>query len=300
MEIQWYPGQMAKAKRLLRENLKLVDAVIEVLDARIPGSSRNPELRELLSAKPVVAVMTRRDLADAQTTSDWQERLRDEYSAVAAVNANSGEGVKKLLLQLERLPRKKSAVHPLRLMVVGIPNVGKSSLINRLTGRSAAATGDKPGITLGKQWIRFHTGIEIMDTPGLLWPKIKTARQAFSLAAVGAVKDEVIDTYQLGMELADYLKHKAPQQFRERYKLDSLTGTPREILEAIGRQRGCLVAGGKVDMNAAVRLLIKDFREGRLGRISLERAQEWGKDEDNEFPEHDGGTDSPLPGRGAD
>jgi ribosome biogenesis GTPase A len=202
----------------------------------------------------------------------------------SAVNANSGEGVKNLLLHLEGLPRKKQcAGHPLRFMVVGVPNVGKSSLINRLTGRSPAATGDKPGITKGKQWVRVRPGLEIMDTPGLLWPKIKTARQAFCLAAVGAVKDEVIDIDQLGTELLEFLSQQAPKQLQDRYKLETLDRTHTELLADIGRRRGCLVAGGEVDMNAAVRLLIKDFREGRLGRITLERAEEWGGDNRSEL-----------------
>jgi ribosome biogenesis GTPase A len=288
---------MAKAKRLLRENLKLVDAVIEVLDARIPGSSRNPDLRGILAAKPVVAVLTRPDLADTAATSAWQERLQLQYSAVAAVNANSGEGVKYLLRQLEALPkRKKEVPHPLRLIVVGIPNVGKSSLINRLTGRSAAATGDKPGITRGKQWVRVREGLEILDTPGMLWPKIKTARQAFVLAAVGAVKDEIIDSYELGIELVDFLRENVPVKLQERYKIEALDVERAAILEEIGRHRGCLIAGGVVDMEASARLLIKDFREGRLGRITLESAGEWRGDDESGFPEDDGGSNSLPPG----
>ncbi len=271
MEVQWYPGQMAKAKRLLRENLKLVDAIIEVLDARIPSSSRNPDIRELLAAKPVVAVLTRMDLADKTATNRWQEALRTDYWGVSAVNANTGEGVQKLLQLLTELPRAaKKSNRPVRLLVVGVPNVGKSSLINRLTGRSPAITGDKPGVTKDKQWIRAHERLEILDTPGMLWPKITSTKQAFALAAVGSVKDEILDPIQLGTELIVYLSAHNPASLLERYKLEELSPDAVEVLAQIGKKRGCLVKGGEVDMETAARVFIKDYREGRLGRITLE------------------------------
>lgn len=294
MEVQWYPGQMAKAKRLLRENLKLVDTVIEVLDARIPYSSRNPDIRDLLAHRPVVAALTRADLANPERTSEWLETLRASYFGVAAVNANSGEGVKKLIQILGRVPRRgKPENRPLRIMVVGIPNVGKSSLINRLTGRSAAVTGDKPGITKGKQWVRVQEGLEILDTPGLLWPKIACVKQAFGLAAAGAVKDEILDPVQLGAELADFLRTEAPSVLQERYKLAELAEDPRQILREIGRRRGCLVKGGEVDIEAAARLFVKDLREGRLGRITLEKPGELETGNDG-LCENDSGGNQPL------
>ena len=268
MKVQWYPGQMAKAKRLLRENLKLVDAVIEVLDARIPAASRNPDIRELLTQRPVIAVLTHTDLADPMSTSEWVERLRAEYAGVATVNANSGEGKKQLFGVLKTLPRrKKSENRPIRLIVVGIPNVGKSSLINRLIGRSAAQTGDKPGVTKNKQWLRLEEGLELLDTPGMLWPKITSERQAFGLAAAGSVKDEIFDPVQLGTELIGFMLEEAPQQLKERYKLETLDLPVRELLTEIGRRRGCLVKGGGVDIEAAARLLVKDFRE--IGRAHV-------------------------------
>ena len=252
MEVQWYPGQMAKAKRLVRENLKLVDAIIEVLDARIPKSSRNPDIRDLLAAKPVVAVLTRIDLADPSTTTRWQHALRKDYWGVAAVNANTGDGIKKLLHLLTELPKgTKSGKRPVRLLVVGVPNVGKSSLINRLTGRSPTVTGDKPGVTKNKQWIRVHEHLEILDTPGMLWPRITSTQQAFSLAAVGSVKDEILDPVQLGAELVAYLSEHNSDSLQERYNLETLSTDAREVLTQIGRKRGCLVKGGDVEIGRA-------------------------------------------------
>lgn len=295
MEVQWYPGHMAKAKRLLKENLKLVDAVVEVLDARIPVSSRNRDIQELLEKRPVVAALTRPDLADSQTTEEWVKVLRDFYFDAAAVNANTGDGVKKLLQILKKLPlRSKHATRPLRLMVVGIPNVGKSSLINRLTGRSAAATGDKPGITKGKQWVRLQEGLELLDTPGLLWPKISCEKQAFGLAATGAIKDEILDPVELGMELVRFIREAVPQQLAKRYKIHMPDAEPDDILAEIGRRRGCLVKGGEIDMEAAARLFVKDFREGRLGRLTLEKPEELG-DFHEGLCQDDGGGDQPLP-----
>jgi len=278
MEIQWYPGQMAKAKRLLRQDLKLVDAVIEVLDARLPASSRNPDLKDMLAARPVAAVLTRPDLADPTATAAWLAALQSDYIVVSAVNAESGEGVRRLLQLLAGIPRRaKSGKRPLRLLVVGIPNVGKSSLINRLTGRSAALTGDKPGVTKGKQWVRVWERLEILDTPGLLWPKIETGHQAFALAAVGSVRDEVVDMARLATELLACLIAKEPSVLKDRYRLDATENSLQELLEKIGRARGCLIKSGGVDLEAAARILVKDFREGRLGRITLELPGETGE-----------------------
>lgn len=294
MEIQWYPGQMAKAKRLLKENLKLVDAVVEVLDARIPYSSRNPDIRDLIERRPVVAALTRIDLADPQATSVWVQTLQKDYIAAAALNANSGQGVKNLLALLRTIPqRRKRTQRPLRFMVVGIPNVGKSSLINRLIGRSVAITGDKPGITKGKQWLRLAGNLELLDTPGLLWPKITSKRQAFALAAVGAVKDEIFDPVELALELITYFLAEVPQNLQQRYNLHSITGEARTLLDEIGKRRGCLVKGGEVDLELASRIIIKDFREARLGRLTLEQAGEMGEDNE-QFHQNDSGTDQPL------
>ena len=295
MDIQWYPGQMAKAKRLLRENLKLVDAVIEVLDARIPYSSRNPDIRDLIERRPVVAVLTRADLADPRLLLSGYRHYLKIILAAAAVNANRGMGVKKLLSILNKIPqRRQRSRRPLRLMVVGIPNVGKSSLINRLLGRSAAITGDKPGVTKGKQWLRLAGNLELMDTPGLLWPKISSKRQAFALAAVGAVKDEIYDPVELALELAAYFQASAPKNLQQRYKLSSVQGEARLLLEEIGRRRGCLSKGGEIDLEQAARLFIKDFREARLGRLTLEQVGEIGENNE-QFCENDGSGNQPLP-----
>lgn len=263
-----------------------------MLDSRIPYSSRNPDIRDLLARRPVVAALTRADLANPQVTSAWVQALRENYFAVAALNANSGQGVKNLLAILKTIPQRR-AQRPLRLMVVGIPNVGKSSLINRLIGRSAAMTGDKPGVTKGKQWLRLAANLELLDTPGLLWPKITSKRQAFSLAAVGAIKDEIYDPVELALELMTYLLANVPQNLQQRYKLGSVSGETRLLLEEIGKRRGCLVKGGEVDLEQAARLLIKDFREARLGRLTLEQVRELGENNE-QFHENDSGADSPL------
>lgn len=280
MDVQWYPGQMAKAKRILRENLKLLDAVIEVLDARLPASSRNPDIRELLERRPVVAVLTRPDLADPGQTAAWLHSLREDYFGLTAVNAKTGEGVKKLLQLLGTLPRRrKHGQRPLRLIIIGIPNVGKSSLINRLIGRSATRTGDKPGITKQAQWVRLQAGLELLDTPGMLWPKISCKAQAFRLAVAGAVKDEILDPLELGIELVSYMQKHLWEKLQQRYGLQKFVAEPLEVIAEIGKRRGCLLKGGDVDLEAAARLFVKDLREGLLGRVTLEKP---GEQEDDE------------------
>lgn len=293
MEVQWYPGQMAKAKRLLKDNLKYVDAVIEVLDARIPAASRNPDIRGLLAKRPVAAVLARADLAQPEVTRRWLSELSRDYFTSAAVNANTGEGVNKLVRQLQTLPRRAGENPRRRLVVVGIPNVGKSSLINRLTGRSAAETGDKPGVTKDKQWIRVQGDLELLDTPGMLWPKIASRWQAFALAAAGAVKDDILDPLALGMIFLRYLQREAPDRLISRYSLEAMPGDPRQLLTAIALRRGTLLKGGTVNLEAAARLLIKDFREGRLGRITLEKPGEQRTDDDEIF-RNDCGDDFPV------
>jgi ribosome biogenesis GTPase A len=193
-----------------------------------------------------------------------------DYQIVAIVNAAGGNGIKRLLAELHKLPRKKAEL-PLRLIIAGIPNVGKSSLLNRLTGRRATQTGDKPGITRDAQWVRSSEGLEILDTPGMLWPKINSEQQAFSLAVTGAVKAEIIDMLELGLELVAFLSRQAQPVLQTRFNIADVSLTPLELLEKIGVARGCLLKGGRIDLTAAARMLVQDFREGRLGRITLER-----------------------------
>lgn len=273
MSIQWFPGHMAKAKRLLLEQLRWVDAVIELGDARLPESSLNPMLRELLADKPKLLVLNKSDLADEAWTERWLERLGQEGPAFP-VSATAGSGVGRIVPHLESLMRGKQEqlaargvrARPIRAMVVGIPNIGKSSLINQLTGGARAKTGNKPGVTRGNQWIRINPRVELLDTPGLLWPKFDDPEAGRKLAAVGSIKDEVVDSEELALWLIKWLEEHYPSAL-ERYRRG-----PGEItLEDIGRARGCLVQGGRFDTLKAAQIFFKEFRAGTLGKVTMDR-----------------------------
>lgn len=273
MSIQWFPGHMAKAKRLLLEQLKWVDAVIELGDARLPLSSRNPLLQELVGLKPKLVILNKADLADPTFTDKWVTELKKE-SPVLPASAITGAGVGKIVPYLEqataaqsaRLAAKGIRPRPIRAMVVGIPNIGKSSLINQLTGGAQAKTGNKPGVTRGNQWIRIHERLELLDTPGILWPKFEDQETGRKLAAAGAIKDDILDLEELAEWLIKWLEQYYPQSL-ERYKLAA-----REIsLETVGRARGCLVRGGNVDTLKAAQIFMREFRMGTLGKITMDR-----------------------------
>ena len=221
--INWYPGHMKKTRELIRENLRMVDAVIEVIDARIPLSSRNPLIHEILGEKPRIIALNKQDLADEEMSRRWADHLRGEGASVVLLNSNSGEGVKELFRTLKEMDRQRqqsSAVNrPFRLMIVGVPNVGKSSLINRMSGRKSAQTGDRPGVTRGKQWIRLTGGMQLLDTPGILWPKFEDPKAGLNLAFCGSIKDEIMDMPTLGMELIGYLAEQYPDLLKQRYKM---------------------------------------------------------------------------------
>lgn len=273
--INWYPGHMKKTRELIQENLKLVDAVIEVIDARIPVSSRNPIIDELVKSKPRIIVLNKSDLADGQISKAWEENFRDAGSRALSMNCMNGAGVKELFRMLEKMSadknRERTLQKPFRLMIVGVPNVGKSSLINRMTGKKSAQTGDRPGVTRGKQWLKLKNNMQLLDTPGILWPKFEDPKAGMNLAFCGSIKDEILDVPTLGMELIGVLAEEYPQLLTERYKLDEIADTPLENMDNMAMKRGCILPGKRIDYERIGRLVLDEFRGGKIGRITLER-----------------------------
>ena len=269
---------MAKARRQVSENLKLVDVVVELLDARIPASSRNPMINEILGNKPRLVVLNKADLADEQVTRQWAARLGTEGSLVLAINSVQGQGMNQVPKAVNELAapvmetRAAKGIRPraVRTMIVGIPNVGKSSFINRLTGGNRAKTGDKPGVTRGPQWVKVNPEFELLDTPGILWPKFEDPEVGVKLALTGAISDLVVDTEDLAAKLMELVARGKPEALLQRYKLESLPNLGMEIMIMVGRRRGLLVHGGEVDLSKAALLVLKEFREGLLGRITLD------------------------------
>lgn len=279
MNIQWFPGHMTKTKRMIADSIKLCDCVIELCDARCPESSRNPELPKLIGDKKLLLVINKSDIADPVETQKWLQRFKKDGISTVAVSCNDSKGTLKILdsvkeLLKEKIERDKSRGYvnkPIRVMVCGIPNVGKSSFINKIYGKSAAKAGDRPGVTRGKQWITLKNGMELLDTPGILWPKFEDKNVALRLAFTGAIKDEVLDTEELCAHLCLYLAENYPERLKERYKIDleeNLTGF--EILERISRKRGFIVKGGEVDFLRGASVVLDEFRGAKLGKITLE------------------------------
>lgn len=281
MVVQWYPGHMAKARRELQEILPLLDILIEVADARLPQGSRNPDLQKLLARddggnKPRILVLNKIDLADPKKIAGWLEYYKADGEKVVALNARDGQGLSRLTALLDEVKpdlsqesgdRGRIRRERLRIGVIGIPNVGKSSVLNRLAGRSATQVGNKPGVTRGRQWVKKDSW-QILDTPGLLWPKITDPEKGWLLAFTGAVNPEILDPTDLAWRLIEMLLVKYPSSLSLAYQIDS--SQTNAILEEIGRKKGCLVRGGKVDLRRAAELLWSDFRAGRLGRFTLE------------------------------
>ena len=283
--IQWFPGHMTKTRRMIAANLSLVDAVVEILDARIPVSSRNPEMDRLTGGKPRLLLLNKSDMADERTTRQWLTRLRQQGCAAIAVACRSGKGIKQFHPALRELLkdqiaqwRAKGLVNrPIHVMVVGIPNVGKSSFINKMAGSKRAKVEDRPGVTRTKQWVKLGDGVEMLDTPGVLWPKFDDQQAARRLAFTGAINDDVLDIEELAMLLLEYLHDAYPQALTARYKLDLPAGTEgRILLEELGRKRGMLVSGGEVNTERAAITLLDEFRSGKLGRITLEAPENEG------------------------
>ncbi len=280
MNIQWFPGHMAKTRRLIGENRKLVDVVIELLDARLVLSSQNPEIDELIGNKPKVVVINKSDLADERVTAEWVEYFKARGRTAVAVDSISGKGMNRVFDAVDEMMREKRKRfrekgmlnQTIKLMVVGVPNVGKSSFINRIAKRSTAKVGDRPGVTRGKQWVRVREGYELLDMPGVLWPKFDDEMTGMKLAFTGAVKDEIIDIEELAVNLIKILRTGYAERLIERYKLEDISGlADYEILCEIGRKRGFLMRGGEIDTERAAHILMDEYRGRLLGKISLER-----------------------------
>lgn len=279
--IQWYPGHMVKAKKLVRENLKLIDVVIELVDARIPLSSRNPDINEILLDKPRVMVLNKSDLADEKITAKWEQYFKENGISTVTINSLTGQGINRLLALVKQQAAEVLARHvakgrqprAIRSMIVGIPNVGKSSLINKMAGKGTAKTADKPGVTKGKQWIRLNKEIELLDTPGILWPKFTDPEVGFKLAVTGAIRDEVINIEQVALKLLELLKNIAPTGLQARYKLTTISADNNELLQLIGAKRGCLMGGGQIDLLKSSVIVLNEFRSGKIGRFTLDFPQ---------------------------
>lgn len=310
-KINWYPGHMKKTRELIQSNMKMVDLVVEVIDSRIPVASRNPILPELIGDKPEIIVLNKMDLSDRSETDAWIHRLSGKTVTAIPCDCESGQGTKRLLEELDKANERRNSTkkwdRPLRMMIVGVPNVGKSSLINRLTKRRAAKTGDKPGVTRGKQWLTLENGMQLLDTPGILWPNIEDQEQGRHLAYCGAIKDEIYDISELCLEFIRFMLAEHRDELYARYKLeapddadaagtdedDSIWGadeseslctdgitpisengeyTPLGAMEAIARNRGFIMPGKRIDYERCARTVLDEFRAGKIGRITLEKA----------------------------
>lgn len=278
MNFQWYPGHMTKAKRAMQEDIKLVDLVIELVDARAPLSSRNPDIDELGKNKSRIILLNKSDMADMRINDMWEDYFKSKGFFVLKINARNGNGLKQVnglvneacASKIERDRKRGIKNRPVRAMVVGIPNVGKSTFINSFAGKACTKTGNKPGVTRGNQWIRLNKNVELLDTPGILWPKFEDQRIGLNLALIGSIKDDILNTVELAAELIKFLSAEYPDSLADRYGFiagdDSVYN-----LEQVARARNCLLKGNELDLEKASVLLLDDFRSGRLGKMTLER-----------------------------
>lgn len=278
-KIQWFPGHMTKAKRMMESQIKLVDVVVEMLDARIPRSSTNPMLQDLLGAKPKVIAINKTDMADGSKTELWFNKIKNSGHPVCKVDCSTGKGVKQMIsaIQLAAKPvsdkwlKKGVKNRPVRVMIVGIPNVGKSTLINRLVGKNKVVAADKPGVTRGQQWITIAKGLELLDTPGVLWPKFEDPYVGFALAATGAIKEDIFDWEQMVELLIAFLIEKYPSELQTKYSINlEKSDNVGAVLTKIALSRGCLKSGGVLDLDKVDQLILRDFCTGRLGRFTLD------------------------------
>ena len=277
MHFQWYPGHMTKAKRQMQEDIKLIDLVVEIVDARIPHSSRNPDIDELGKNKYRLILMNKADLADKKATDKWMAYFKSKGYFVVSLDARSKNGMKSITdiimeackEKIERDLKRGIKNRPVRAMVVGIPNVGKSTFINSYAGKACAKTGNKPGVTKGKQWIRLNKNVELLDTPGILWPKFEDQMVGLRLALIGSIKDEILNTDELAIELIKFLLSEYKGVLAERYSIEEVEN-PTDVLMKIAESRNCLSKGNELDYSKAAILLIDDFRSGKLGKLTLE------------------------------
>lgn len=280
--LQWYPGHMAKTRRMIEENLKNIDVVVEILDARIPFSGRNPGFDDIIASKPRLVVMNKYDLADGSVTDKWISWYERRGIRVLPISCATGMGINKIApmareIIKDKIMRAKENGRNIgvKIMMVGIPNVGKSTLINKLAGKARAETGDRPGVTRTKQWIRLDGGLELLDTPGILPPKFEDKCVAVNLAYTGAIRDEIMEVELLAYSLLEYLRDNYRAQLCERYKLSDISDLPgHEILELIGRKRGCVISGGEIDTERAANILLDELRGCKIGKITLEKPEE--------------------------
>ena len=278
LHINWYPGHMKKTKEMVQNNLKLVDVVIELLDARIPLSSKNPEIDKLAHNKPRVVVLNKSDLSDRAKLNKWISYYQSKGIKAIPVDTLKGSGVNKIVEECKNVTKEKMDAlkekgrkeRAIRVMIVGVPNVGKSSLINKLTGRKSTQTGDRPGVTKGKQWVRLKGNLELLDTPGILWPIFEDQKIALILAFTRAIKDEILDIDTLGLKFIEKMSDIEPEKLKARYKLDSLGEEPLETMEMIGRKRGFILGRNELDYTRIAKTVLNEFREGKLGQITLE------------------------------
>lgn len=278
MLIQWFPGHMAKTKRLIIEHLKAVDVAAELLDARIPLSSANPMVEELLSGKPRIVILNKADLADPEMTKAWESYYKRKGVAAVSMSCGNGKDKKKFLRlikeaagpMLEKWKRRGLKTRSARIMILGIPNVGKSTLINFISGTAAARTANTPGHTRGKQWVRLSQGLDLLDTPGVLWPKFEDQVAALRLAATGAIAGDVFDADTVVPELMRVLARTAPDALREKYGIEDAAADPQILLAQAGKRRGCILPGGAIDYARVQTMILNDFRRGKLGRITLD------------------------------
>ncbi len=280
MNINWYPGHMKKTRELIEKNIKLVDVVIELIDARLPFSSRNPAFDDLIADKPRILAMTKCDLADAQKTMLWQNYFKQNNLPVLELNAKEGKGMDSLLAmaranntkRADKFKRQNRINNTIRMMIIGIPNVGKSSLINKLAGRNVAKTGNKPGVTKGKQWVKIDSGLELFDTPGILWPKIESNQVGLRLAYSGSIKDDILAIEDICLYFIRDIVPLYPEAFRQRYniEIDLANFDALATMEAIAQKRGCILSANQIDYQRVATLVLNEFRKGKIGRLTLE------------------------------
>ena len=295
MNINWYPGHMAKTKRQIIEDLKLIDIVVEILDARIPISSRNPDIEQYIKDKDRLIVLNKYDLADKEENTKWISYFNKNGIEAVLVNSNTGDGINQAIKKIEEIYSKKQEQYrnkgrigkKIRVMIIGIPNVGKSSFINRISKKNSAIVGNKPGVTRQKQWIRINENIELLDTPGVLWPKFETEEIALNLAYTGTIKDDVLQTIEIGFSLLKFLLNNYLNNLLDRYKMNKeeinnifnqseLEENEKflEVMHLIGKKRGAIVSGGNIDEEKTAKLILDDFRNGKIGRITLEKVKQ--------------------------